>query len=406
MLEAPPGIFTVTELGNYIRDLLNDDPLLVDLNIIGEVFNHRKSQLGHHHFTLRDKDSSLRCVMFKQGSGGNYIEDGALVLVSGAVSFYRQRGETQLYARSIAPYGLGALQEAFEKLKTQLANEGLFEPSRKRPIPKFPAGIAIITSPTAAALQDILSVLQRRYFLANVYLIPATVQGEEAVPSLVTALTTLAQLPDVDIAILARGGGSLEDLWAFNEEAVARAVFAANVPIICGVGHETDTTIADLVADIRAPTPSAAAELVACDLSDSAQQIAETRAAITRAMVNMLREEGTMFDMIYERLLDNPPPVSLKQTQVQEMGQQLWAAAHELLRFKADQLDVQEAHLGALSPTKTLRRGYAMITHTGKVVSNANVVAVGDAINVTFDKNSLDATVQKVNQLPNIKEHN
>ena len=267
--------YTVSAVAEYLKASLESDPRLADLMVVGEVSGYRNPSSGHHYFALRDEQSVLRCVMFRGGRGGQFLSDGSQVICHGRISIYTARGDLQYYVDQVEPDGVGALQKAFEEMRKRLESEGLFESGRKRQLPAMPARIAVITSPTGAVIQDILNVLTRRYPLAEVILIPTAVQGEKAAPEIVRAFQALNALDDIDVAIVARGGGSLEDLWSFNEETVARAIFASNVPVISAIGHETDTTIADLVADVCAPTPSAAAEIVApatADLAGPEQQ--------------------------------------------------------------------------------------------------------------------------------------
>lgn len=245
--------YTVSAVAEYLKASLESDPRLADLMVVGEVSGYRNPSSGHHYFALRDEQSVLRCVMFRGGRGGQFLSDGSQVICHGRISIYTARGDLQYYVDQVEPDGVGALQKAFEEMRKRLESEGLFESGRKRQLPAMPARIAVITSPTGAVIQDILNVLTRRYPLAEVILIPTAVQGEKAAPEIVRAFQALNALDDIDVAIVARGGGSLEDLWSFNEETVARAIFASNVPVISAIGHETDTTIADLVADVCAP---------------------------------------------------------------------------------------------------------------------------------------------------------
>ena len=266
--------YTVTAVADYLKSTLESDPRLTDLTVIGEVSGYRNPSSGHHYFSLRDEKSVIRSVMFRSGSGAQFLSDGSQVICHGSISIYTARGDLQFYIDEIMPDGIGILQQAYEKMRKQLEAEGLFEIDRKRELPKLPNQIAVITSPTGAVIQDILNVLTRRYPLATVILIPTSVQGEKSAPEIVKAFEALNSMESIDVAIVARGGGSLEDLWAFNEEIVARAIFSSNVPVISAIGHETDNTIADYVADRRAATPSVAAEIVAPDVAELAGDIA------------------------------------------------------------------------------------------------------------------------------------
>lgn len=269
------AILTVRELTAYVKRLFDRDELLQDVVVRGEVSNAKHHRSGHLYFTLKDEDSALDCVCFRNVARGLAfdLEDGIQVVAGGRVSVYEKQGRYQLIVLFLRPDGVGALHAAFERLRAKLQAEGLFEDSRKRPLPPFPTCIALVTSPTGAAIRDLTTIISRRFPLARMIVVPAVVQGEAAPASLIQALRAADSLPEVDVIILGRGGGSLEDLWAFNDEALARAIFASHKPVISAVGHETDLTISDLVADLRAPTPSAAAELAVPDATELLQHL-------------------------------------------------------------------------------------------------------------------------------------
>ena len=303
--------YTVSAVAEYLKASLESDPRLADLMVVGEVSGYRNPSSGHHYFALRDEQSVLRCVMFRGGRGGQFLSDGSQVICHGRISIYTARGDLQYYVDQVEPDGVGALQKAFEEMRKRLESEGLFESGRKRQLPAMPARIAVITSPTGAVIQDILNVLTRRYPLAEVILIPTAVQGEKAAPEIVRAFQALNALDDIDVAIVARGGGSLEDLWSFNEETVARAIFASNVPVISAIGHETDTTIADLVADVCAPTPSAAAEIVAPATADLAGEVAGYAARIDEIVRRRVADSRSHFELAVDRMNLRVPDLSL-----------------------------------------------------------------------------------------------
>src|SRR5881397_886782 len=269
MIEAT----TVSALARYLKDLLESNLTLTNLWVEGEISNLTRSQSGHVYFTLKDANAQIACVMFQRQYRGAPLESGAQVLAHGNVSFYEQRGNIQLIVDFVQPAGVGARQAEFERLKEKLAADGLFDEGRKRPLPAFPARIGVVTSPTGAVLQDIVHVLSRRWPLAEVVLAPTPVQGAEAPVGITEAVRQLNHIGDIDVIIIARGGGSIEELWPFNEEIVARAVYASAIPVVSGVGHETDFTIADFVADARAPTPSVAAEAVAPDWREVSRRV-------------------------------------------------------------------------------------------------------------------------------------
>jgi len=280
-LQPTRRALTVSELTSRIRDLFTKN--FTDLSVEGEISNCREAQSGHLYFTLKDERAQIRCVWFKQDRRGLKfrVEDGLKVTLRGSISVYEQRGEYQIYVESMEPAGLGALQLAFEQLKKRLEAEGLFDPARKKPLPLLPSRIGLITSPKGAAVRDVVRILRRRFHNVHLTVFPVRVQGEGSAQEIVRALKFFNQRKLVDVLILARGGGSIEDLWSFNEEIVARAIFDSEIPLISGIGHETDFTIADFVADVRASTPSAAAELVVNTRREFDKHIADLRSALT-----------------------------------------------------------------------------------------------------------------------------
>ena len=391
------SVYTVSEVSGHLKDYLESNPVLADLTVIGEVANHRKPGSGHHYFTLRDERASLNCVMFRSGRGGRYLQDGAQAVIRGRISMYVARGDVQLYAESVRPAGQGALQQAFEELKARLSAEGLFDPGRKRPLPEFPGRIAVITSPTGAVIQDILNVLSRRYPLVEVVVIPSAVQGERAAPELVGAFETLDSESDIDLVILARGGGSLEDLWSFNEEQVARAIFASRIPVVSAVGHETDVTIADFVADVRAPTPSAAAELATPDVMDLAARLAGAVYSMESRLVRMLGEARTALEQDIDRLGMRVPDTKTPRQQIDVMLRSAGLAVRRVLEAKRADLHTLDVQLAALGPAKILGRGYAMVrSANGSVLTSVEGIDAGDLMSITFGDGEVDAEAKVV----------
>ena len=391
------SVYTVSEVSGHLKDYLESNPVLADLTVIGEVANHRKPGSGHHYFTLRDERASLNCVMFRSGRGGRYLQDGAQAVIRGRISMYVARGDVQLYAESVRPAGQGALQQAFEELKARLSAEGLFDPGRKRPLPEFPGRIAVITSPTGAVIQDILNVLSRRYPLVEVVVIPSAVQGERAAPELVGAFETLDSESDIDLVILARGGGSLEDLWPFNEEQVARAIFASRIPVVSAVGHETDVTIADFVADVRAPTPSAAAELATPDVMDLAARLAGAVYSMESRLVRMLGEARTALEQDIDRLGMRVPDTKTPRQQIDVMLRSAGLAVRRVLEAKRADLHTLDVQLAALGPAKILGRGYAMVrSANGSVLTSVEGIDAGDLMSITFGDGEVDAEAKVV----------
>ncbi|MDA1278717.1 MAG: exodeoxyribonuclease VII large subunit [Chloroflexi bacterium] len=392
--------YTVSAVAEYLKASLESDPRLADLTVIGEVSGYRKPSSGHHYFALRDEQSVLRCVMFRFGRGGDFLSDGSQVICHGNISIYPARGDLQFYVDQVDPDGVGALQKAFEEMQQRLRAEGLFESGRKRQLPDLPARIAVITSPTGAVIQDIQNVLTRRYPLAEIILIPTSVQGERAAPEIVQAfraLNALNSVDPVDVAIVARGGGSLEDLWSFNEEIVARAIFTCAVPVISAIGHETDTTIADLVADVRAPTPSAAAEIVAPDRRDLADDVAGYANRIDEIIGRSMRDHRSRFELAVDRMNQKLPDTASPRQRVDDLLLRASLAGQRLVESSKLRLATVEASLSALGPTKILGRGYAIARlANGKAATSASQFAAGDKLGITFGDGQVNTRVEDV----------
>ncbi len=355
-------IHSVVEVNRYLRDVLEADSLLADIWVSGEVSNLTESAAGHLYFTLKDETSQLRCVFFRPKLAIT-LENGAAVITHGRISIYEAQGALQLYVDLVQLEGVGILHLEFERLKAKLEEEGLFEPARKRSLPLFPKRIGVVTSPTGAAFHDIANIVGRRYPLAELVLSPTLVQGDGAVDGIVQALQALNDTEDIDVVILARGGGSLEDLWAFNEEKVARAIYASKAPVISGVGHDTDFTIADFVADVRAPTPSAAAELAVPDCAELEAHI--------QSLTKTLRIDVTRYLDRYRQRTD-------------ELTRAASVYLGNSLTISREKLRGRELELASLSPLATLSRGYALVQQsaTGEIVSHIDQVQRGDAIDI------------------------
>ena len=389
--------YTVTAVADYLKSTLESDPRLTDLTVIGEVSGYRNPSSGHHYFSLRDEQSVIRSVMFRSGLGAQFLSDGSQVICHGSISIYKARGDLQFYIDEIRPDGIGILQQAYEKMRKQLEAEGLFEIDRKRELPKLPNQIAVITSPTGAVIQDILNVLTRRYPLATVILIPTSVQGEKSAPEIVKAFEALNSMESIDVAIVARGGGSLEDLWAFNEEIVARAIFSSNVPVISAIGHETDNTIADHVADRRAATPSVAAEIVAPDVEELAGDIAAKASHIKEIIYRTVRDKRSHFEMSVDRMTLRTPDVVLPRQKIDDLLARANLAEQRLLESSKHQLATSRASLNALSPKKILGRGYAIAKlANGNAATSASQFYAKDKLTVVLADGSVDTTVDKV----------
>src|ERR671934_1230978 len=373
-----PRIYPVGELAAYLRELLESDQELHDCWVAGEVSNVSQSGHGHYYFTIKDEDSQIRCVLFRNDAMWQTVlpENGAAIVAHGYVSVYEATGNLQFYVDMLQAEGKGALFLAFERLKAMMDAQGLFAEDRKRPLPQMPRRIGIVTSPQAAALQDILNVLGRRYPPAQVVLSPAQVQGDTAPRQLATAITALNMLEGeeaVDVIIVARGGGSLEELWAFNEEVVARTVFASRTPVVSGVGHETDTTIIDYVADLRAPTPSAAAELATPDAEELRYAVEAMRRELVAEMSGQLAVMQDMVESERQRLerLSPSRQAAADRQHLADMVALMSVRLRHKLALDRERVNGSRARLDALSPLQILKRGYAIVRDldAGSVVS-------------------------------------
>jgi exodeoxyribonuclease VII large subunit len=389
--------WTVSGLTDYIKDLLEFDPELQDVWLRGEISNFTRAASGHLYFTLKDAGAALSCVMWR-GAAQHLTwrpEHGAAALAHGRVSVYPARGNYQLYVDLLQPAGLGDLHARFEQLRDRLKAEGLFDVERKRPLPPFPRVLGVVTSPRAAALRDVLQVLRRRYPLVRVLLAPTLVQGDQAPPQIVAALQTLDARDDVDLILLVRGGGSLEELWAFNDEMVARAIAACQHPVVSGVGHETDFTIADFVADLRAPTPSAAAELAVPDQADLRQRIGVSAGRLLGTVEGRLREAGQSLDQQQRTLARLSPLVRVDahRQQVDDLTRRATRATTHRLALHRSGLAGSRSRLASLSPLATLERGYAAVRQadTGVVVRSVGQVRTGDPLVIQVRDGEFDA---------------
>ncbi|MGH8442383.1 MAG: exodeoxyribonuclease VII large subunit [Nevskiaceae bacterium] len=368
-------VYSVTEVAEILRGLLEDS--LPAIRVQGEISNFRNPS-GHWYFVLKDENAQLRCAMFK---GQNYMvrpqpKNGDAVVARGRITYYGKGGDAQLVVESLEPAGEGALLKAFEQLKAKLAAEGLFDEKLKRPIPEVPRGIGLITSPTGAALQDILTTLRRRFPLGRAWLWPVPVQGAAATPAIMQALAEMPRRVPVDVIVLARGGGSIEDLACFNHEGLARAIRACAVPVVTGIGHEIDFTIADFAADLRAPTPTGAAERVSPDAQEWLARIDGLAERMERA------HPGRRLQQWHQRL--------------DELWERITHRGTARLRALLERVKSQEQLLGSLNPRAVLERGYAIArTADGHVLSDAARVAAGDALEITLARGSVGAQVTR-----------
>ncbi len=397
----PPSAWSISDLTRYLRDLLESDELLQDVWVAGEVSNFSRPASGHLYFTLKDKGASLRCVMWRNNAMRVTAmpREGDALEVHGAISIYDAGGQYQLYADLIRPAGEGALYQQFLRLKARLEAEGLFDAARKRPIPEWPRRLGMVTSPTGAALRDMLNTLQRRYPLVEVTLAPTPVQGDEAPPGIVAALERLNQTIHPDVILLARGGGSMEDLWAFNDERVAYAIAASAAPVICGVGHETDFTIADFVADLRAPTPTAAAELATPDQAELRQALDELAERLERSAKTSLSAARWSFSVLKGQLEQHSPRWRLQtgQQRLDELTHRINSGLIHNQQLQQARLSGLVQRLGALSPQGVLGRGYAIVTTaSGQIIHSTRQAHPGKEISVRVSDGDFPARVENL----------
>jgi len=391
-------VISVAQLNHYVKTLLEGDPRLASVHVSGEISNFTHHyQSGHMYMTLKDDGAAVRAVMFKWSASKLQFrpEDGMKVIVKARVS-YENTGGYQIYIDEMQPDGVGALQVAFEQLKKKLAGEGLFDENRKKPLPKYPSRVGVITSPTGAAVRDILNVLGRRYPLADVVFCPVLVQGDGAAPSIVDAIRRFNAINAVDVLIVGRGGGSIEDLWAFNEEIVARAVADSAIPVISAVGHETDFTICDFVADLRAPTPSAAAELAVPDAGRLLSFMDNVRARLSTATRNHISGASARLNLLKEkRCLSAPQYYTEEQSmRLDYLTRRFVAAAQQQLGGADRRLAAAASKLDALSPLKVLGRGYSIgYTADGGVLDSVSRVQVGDTLHLKLADGTLHCEI-------------
>ena len=395
-----PKIFTVGQINRYIRNLLENDFILSSLLVKGEISNFKAHSSGHLYFTLKDASGALSCVMFRQDAAGLPFEpeNGMQVVVYGHVSLYEKTGQYQLYAEFLDPLGIGALQVAFEQLKEKLAAEGLFDGDFKREIPKNPSCIAVITSPTGAAVRDILQIVKRRDPNVKVAIFPTLVQGEQAAADIVRSLKLVNEWGKADVIILGRGGGSMEDLWCFNDENVARAVFASEIPVISAVGHETDFTITDFVADMRAPTPSAAAELATTPLTERREAFHRLELRLERDVSALLTSCRRRLDLLKSRPVMERPLERIYRTMmdVEETQQRLDKEMTNRLMQRAERWQYLTNRLEAASPLAVMSRGYVMaVTSSGKLLTSVKQAEVGDRVTLHLQDGKIETNIQE-----------
>jgi exodeoxyribonuclease VII large subunit len=389
-------VYSVTQVTSYVKDFLDRDSLLADLWVRGEVSNLSRPSSGNVYFTIKDTQSQLRCVMFRPGHGADLLSGGDAVILHGRLSIYSARGDLQVYVDLVQPEGTGLLHLEFERLKARLDDEGLFEPSRKRTLPTYPKKVGVVTSPTGAVFHDICTVIERRYPLTEIVLSPTIVQGATAASEIILAFQALNDLGDIDVIIVARGGGSLEELWPFNEEAVARTIYGSRIPIISGVGHEMDITIADLVADRRAATPSAAAELAVPDASRIQAQVVGLQRNASNIMMNLAFQHQQEMAVLEQRLKSRSPQIEAWHQRVDELTQTLGRGLSSAVALAAERFNGLDGRLSALNPQAVMERGYSLVqrSYDGTLVTRIGQVQRNDEVTVTVRDGAFGARVE------------
>ncbi len=396
-MKTPP-VLTVTQLNTYIKSIIDSDLNLNTVFLQGEISNftnHYKT--GHYYMSIKDGESSIKAVMFKYSNQRLPFmpENGMSVILRGRVSVFERDGQYQLYIDDMQPDGAGALALAFEQLKQKLAQKGLFDADRKKPIPVMPATVGVVTSNTGAAVHDIINVISRRFPMTNIVVAPVQVQGTAASGQIAKAIYDFNRLKAADVLIVGRGGGSQEDLWAFNEEIVAQAVFDSSIPVISAVGHETDFTICDFVADLRAPTPSAAAELAVPDWREHSIYITTIHNQCRDCLLSKIENEKDKLGFICKSLQYNNPGTVLE-NQIQYLdiiSQKIYDKIKEIILLKSGELSGIVSSLDALNPMKVISRGYAVVYKNGEALTSATGINKGDGLNIRFNDGTVNVTV-------------
>ena len=391
---------TVSQLNGYIKSLLDDNKTLSAVSVSGEISNLTDHRSGHIYFSLKDSDAQIKAVMFRSHRQRLKfaLSDGMKVVARGSVSLYSQGGTVQIYVTSIEPDGVGSLYLAYEQIKARLSEEGLFDEVHKQPIPTMPKKIGVITSPTGAAVRDIINVVSRRFCLADIYLYPSLVQGELAEDNLIKALDYFEESRLVDVIIIGRGGGSIEDLWAFNGERLARKIYGMSIPVISAVGHETDFTICDFVADMRAPTPSAAAEIAVPDLRDIEMRLVDFESRLSVNLLSLVERKRERLDSLKSsRVFRNPKEIfENKRDELCAIRQALNNSIDLKILDVRSKLSVISGKAEAMSPFSVLARGYSVCESDKRVVTDISLIDVGDSVRLIFSNGEAVAEIKKI----------
>ncbi len=390
-------ILSVSQVNLYIKNILDNDFLMSDVTVKGEISNFKLHSSGHMYMSLKDETGVMRAVMFRSAAAKIRFrpENGTKVVARGRISVYERDGQYQLYINSMEPEGVGSLHLAFEELKERLSKEGLFDQSRKKLLPKYPKKVGVVTAPTGAAIRDIINILTRRFKYSDVVLYPVLVQGENAAASIVEAIKYFNREGLVDVMIVGRGGGSIEDLWAFNEEVVARAIYDSDIPIVSAVGHEIDFTIADFVADLRAPTPSAAAELVVPSGEELSEKFGNVLRRLSVCVNRHLENKNLRLKNCSEKpVLQNPlGRLDDKKIYIDNLFHRFEMAEKMIMERKKQALSVSVSKLDGLSPLGTIARGFSVASIDGKVIKSVKQVKKGDEINLKVFDGEISALV-------------
>lgn len=389
----------ISEANSYIKRILVNDPILYNLKVKGEISNFKVHSSGNVYLSLKDENSKLNCVIFKSNYDKNLeLKNGIKVIASGYISVYERDGSYQLYINSIEIEGIGNLYIEFNKLKEKLSKEGLFDPKYKKSIPTIPKSIGVITSPTGAVIRDIINVIKRRYPKVAVKLYPVTVQGDKSADDICEGIRFFNDMKNVDTIIVGRGGGSIEELWSFNEEIVAREVFKSEIPIISAVGHETDFTICDFVSDMRAPTPSAAAEIATPSLSELEYKLNNIRNRMDRSLINQVQIDEHRLKSVLERINNYLKSYTIKDNiiQLDKIYDKITFEVENNLNIEKERLMNMGAILHNLSPLATIDRGYSIVQKEGKVINSIEEIEFKDDIDIVLKDGSIECVVEKI----------
>ena len=390
----------ISEANSYIKRILTNDPILYNLRVKGEISNFKVHSSGNVYLSLKDEKSKLNCIIFRSNYDKNLkLDNGVKIIASGYISVYERDGAYQLYINEVEIEGMGNLYIEFNKLKEKLKKEGLFDTRYKKEIPKMPKSIGVVTSPTGAVIRDIINVVKRRYPKVHIKLFPVNVQGDKSAEDICSGIEFFNNMKNVDTIIVGRGGGSLEELWSFNEEIVAREIFKSEIPIISAVGHETDFTICDFVSDMRAPTPSAAAEIATPDLSDIYFKLSNIKHRMDRSLNNQIILDNEKLYNALDKINNYMKSYIIKDKNIQldQIYDKINFRLEQNLQSTKEQLSKKGAILHNLSPLATLSRGYSIVEKDGEVINSIESISINEEIKVTLEDGSLNCNINKIN---------